>query len=553
MTASRVILELAGAVALLLWGLHMVHSGVMRAYGSQLRAAMARHLRHRLAATAAGLVATAALQSSTATIMMASAFAASGAVALGPALAVGLGANAGTALIVLVLSFDVAAFYPVLVLGGVFVFRRFRRTRARDLGRVAIGLGLMLLSLHLMGQTVLRAADTVSVAEILRLASGDVLLDGAVGAILAWAAHSSLATMLVVIGLAGSGVLDPASAFAMTLGANLGSAVNPLLDAWGPDRSRLAVPLGNVLNRVVGAIIVLPVLGPASAFLTDLLGGAGKAAALFHVLFNIGMALVFLPLLPWLARRLTAWLPKLADPADPSTPRYLDEAAVAMPALALANAAREALRMADVLEAMLQDSEAAFRDGDRDRAAAIGRRDDVLDALHSAIHRYLAAVSQDGLTEAEASRLAEIVGFTINIEHAGDILDKNLMELAQKRARQAIPLPREAVAEITSAHRLLTDSLHLAAAVFISADMAAAQRLVGDKESFREVEQAAQARLLARLREGDPAAVEGSGIELDAVRDLKRIGAHLAAVAYPLLEREGLLRPSRLAPAAATA
>lgn len=547
MTASRVVLELAGAVALLLWGLHMVHSGVMRAYGTQLRAAMASRLRHRWTAAVAGLLATAALQSSTATIMMASAFAASGAVALSPALAVGLGANAGSALIVLALSFDVAALYPVLVLAGVVVFRRFRRTRARDLGRAAIGLGLMLLSLHLMAQTVLRASEAESVAAILRLASGDLLLDAAFGALLAWAAHSSVATMLVVVGLAGSGVLDPASAFAMTLGANLGSALNPVLDAWGPDRSRLSVPLGNVLNRIIGVLVAVPLIQPAAGILPDALGGAGQAAAMFHLLFNLGTALLFMPLLPWLARRLAAALPRQADPADPSTPRYLDDGALGMPGLALANAAREALRMADVLEAMLRDSEAAFREGDRDRASAIGQRDDVLDALHAAIHRYLAAVSQDGLTEAEAKRLAEILAFAINIEHAGDILDKNLMELALKRTRLAIPLPDAAVADIAAAHRLLADSLHLAAAVFISADTAAAQRLVGDKESFREVERTTHARHLARLRDGDPVAVEGSGIELDVVRDLKRIGAHLAATAYPLLEREGLLRPSRLA------
>jgi len=547
MSASHVILELAGAIALLLWGLHMVHSGVMRAWGVQLRAAMAARLRRTWTAVIAGGLATAALQSSTATIMMATAFAASGAVTLAAALAVGLGANVGSALIVMALSFDVTALYPVLLLAGVVCFRRFRRTRVRDFGRAAIGLGLMLLALHLMADTVTRAAQTPSVMEMLRLASGDLLLDFAIGALLAWAAHSSIATMLVLAGLAGSGVVEPGSAFAMTLGANLGSAINPLMDAWGPDRARLITPLANLLNRLVGIVIAIPLLAPAAAFLPGAVGGAGTAAALFHLLFNVVTALLFLPFLEPLARMLAARLPPLADPANPATPRYLDEGALGMPALALANAAREALRMADVLEAMLQDSEAAFRDGDRDRAAAIGQRDDILDSLHAAIHRYLAAVSQDGLTEKEARRLAEILGFAINIEHAGDILDKNLMELAQKRVRLAIPLPSAALDEIGTMHRRLTESVHLAAAVFMSSDTEAAQRLVGDKESFRDVERSAHARHLARLRDGDPAVVEGSGIELDVVRDLKRIGAHLAAIAYPLLEREGRLRPTRLA------
>src|ERR1700730_12982919 len=147
---SIVILDLLGGVALLLWGLHMVHTGVVRAFGSDLRRMMGIALRNRVSAFAAGLVVTAILQSSTATALMATSFAAGGLVPLVPALALTLGANVGSTLIVQVLSFNVAAAAPVFVLAGVIAFRRGARTRTRDLGRVSIGIGLMLLALHIL-------------------------------------------------------------------------------------------------------------------------------------------------------------------------------------------------------------------------------------------------------------------------------------------------------------------------------------------------------------------------------------------------------------------
>src|SRR5438034_9712664 len=143
--ANLLLLDLLGGVALLLWGLHMVHSGVVRAFGSDLRRLLGIALRNRFAAFLAGVIVTALLQSSTATGLMTTSFAAGGLVALVPALAIMLGANVGTALIVQVLSFNVSAAAPVFLLVGIIGFRRGGRTRTRDLGRVAIGLGLMLL------------------------------------------------------------------------------------------------------------------------------------------------------------------------------------------------------------------------------------------------------------------------------------------------------------------------------------------------------------------------------------------------------------------------
>src|SRR5258708_23042842 len=264
---SIVLLDLVGGVALLLWGLHMVQSGVMRAYGAELRRFLGRALRNRLRAFSFGLVVTALLQSSTATALMTASFTADGAVTLAAALAIMLGANVGTTLIVQVLSFDVSAISPLLLLAGLVAFKHSQRTRVRDLGRVSIGLGLMLLSLHLLLGTLAPAENAPGLRALLAAATGEPILNVLLGTVFAWAAHSSVAVVVLVMSLAYSNFVAPAAALALVLGANLGSAINPGFEAGGSrDPVAQRLPLGNLLNRLVGFALlppfIQPILGP---------------------------------------------------------------------------------------------------------------------------------------------------------------------------------------------------------------------------------------------------------------------------------------------------
>jgi phosphate:Na+ symporter len=176
-------------VALLLWGLHMVQSGIMRAFGAELRRFLGRALRNRFRAFAFGLGVTTVLQSSTATALMTTSFTADGVVTLAAALAIMLGANVGTTLIVQVLSFDVSAISPILLLVGLVAFKHGTRTRARDLGRVSIGLGLMLLSLHILLGTLAPAENAPSMRALLAAVTNEPLLSVLLGTVFAWAAQ----------------------------------------------------------------------------------------------------------------------------------------------------------------------------------------------------------------------------------------------------------------------------------------------------------------------------------------------------------------------------
>src|SRR5579885_1429426 len=341
---TLVLLDLMGGVALLLWGLHMVHTGMLRAFGPELRRLLSQSLGNRFAALAAGLGLTALLQSSTATALMTASFVNEGLITVIPALAIMLGANVGTTLIVQVLSFNISAVAPVLFVLGLVAFRSGGRSRIKDLGRVAIGLGLMLLALHILLDTLAPAEQAPVVRSLLTAVTGDPLLCVLIAAVLTWLAHSSVATVLLIMSLAYSNFVSISAAFALVLGANLGSAINPLVEGTRRgDPATYRLPVGNLFNRLVGIILVLPFLRQIAEKSLLVSADPSKLTAGFHIAFNLALAVVLMGLLDPVGRILAKIFPARSATADPHAPRHLDSSALSTPSLALADAARETL------------------------------------------------------------------------------------------------------------------------------------------------------------------------------------------------------------------
>jgi phosphate:Na+ symporter len=535
-----VVLDLMGGVALLLWGLHMVHSGILRAFGAELRQLLSKALGNRFAAFAAGLGLTALLQSSTATGLMTASFAAAGLVGLVPALAIMLGANVGTTLIVQILAFNVTAVAPVLFIIGLVAFRSGARTRVKDLGRVAIGLGLMLLSLHILLDILAPAENAPGVRALLNAITGDPVLCIVLAGALTWAAHSSVAIVLLIMSLASAHFVTPAAALALVLGANLGSAVNPVLEGGRRgDAASYRLPVGNLLNRLVGVVLVAPFLHPIAEGLVALQPDMAKMTAAFHVAFNVGLALVFIGLLDPLAWLLLKVLPARARKTDPRAPRYLEEGALETPSLALADAARETLHMADVVETMLRQVMTALMTNDRALASEVSRMDNIVDRLDEAIKLYVTKLTRGSLDEREGRRAMEIISFAINLEHIGDIIDKNLSELAARKIKRKLQFSPQGADELAAFHKRILDNLRVAIGVFMSGDVGEARKLILEKTQLRNAELAAAERHLERLREGQPETLETTSLHLAVLRDLKRINSHICSVAYPVLEAAG--------------
>ena len=540
------LLNLFGAAALLLWGLRMVRTGVLRAYGGLIRQRLGKAMGHRLAAFFTGLGVTCVLQSSSATALVTSSFASRGLVSTASALAIMLGADVGTSLVAQAYSYRVDWISPLLILVGWVMFNKLTNTQLKDLGRAVVGLGIALLGLHL----ITLAADPVRNApllpQILQVLSNAPIFGVIVGAVLTVLSTSSLAIVLLVVSFMNAQMVPLELGLALVLGANLGSAVMPIMATMTEPPDARRVPLGNLIFRLVGVAAFLPALPVLMPYVAMLQPELSRQTLNFHVGFNLALAVVFIGLVGPVARLTSRLLPEQPQADDPAKPRYLNANAAESPAVALANASREALRMGDAVGQMLRQSLQAFRSDDRRLIKQVSDLDTQVDRLNDAIKLYLTRVSREIMDPADQRRIIDLITFTTNLEHIGDIVDKSLMDLAAKKVKHNLKFSIEGSQELDLIHYRLNQNLELAMNVFMSSDLKLARQLFAEKLVFRELEKTAAESHLDRLRSGRIESIQTSSLHLDLLRDLKRINSHLALVAQPILEAAGELTPSRL-------
>jgi len=524
----------------------MVRTGMTRAFGTALRAVLTSASRNRITAFFAGLGITGVLQSATATTLLLSSFVGRGLLALPIALAMVLGADLGSALVAQVFAFDVKWLWAVGASAGVLMFMASSDDRVRNAGRIAIGLGLMLLALKVLGDVggALRASATVRM--VLSSLASEPMLAVLVAAIVTWLAHSSLAIVLLVMSLAASGTIETRLALALVLGANIGGSLAPLAAlADGPTAAQ-RVPVGNIIARSSVALLSLPCLGVVLTALESLGTSADRLVLNAHTAFNLAVAFIFLPLVGPLANLATRIRPVPVVDGNKGKPLHLETSALVTPVDALGCAMRETLHMGDIVVDMLRRALPVIEGTDAKAVKELEKADDAVDTLHEAIKLYLIKASKSDLSESEARRYVEILTFNTNLEHIGDIIDKSLMELAAKKIKRGYSFSPEGAAELKRFHAQVVDNMRLALNVFATRDVALARRLLQEKTTLRSREFESADLHFARLKQGRAESIETSAIHLDVIRDLKRINSHLTSVAYPILEAAGELAQSRL-------
>ncbi len=540
------LLNLLAAIALLVWGTHIVRTGVLRVFGESLRQVLARSFGNRFKAALAGVGVTSLVQSSTATCLIVASFVGSGLVGTGAALAVMLGADLGTALMAVVFSFDLSWLSPLLIFVGVVMFISRQNSTLGRIGRLLIGLGLITLALQLIVGATRPLTASPAVRGLLAALPNEVLLDIVVGAALAVISYSSLAIVLLTATLAAQAVLPVTVALGLVLGANIGSGVLAMLvtSQGKPELRRL--PLGNLVFKVVGALLAIPFLPLIQAELQHWVAEVQQQVVLFHLGFNAALALLFIGFTGPAARLVERLLPTPPPSAAGDRPRHLDPVALATPSLAISCAAREALHQADVVESMLRGVLPVMRDNDLALSERLRSMDDTVDELYSAIKFYLTQISREALSEREGRRWADIVSFTINMEQIGDSIERVLQDLEDKKIRKNRSFSEAGMAEICHLHERLLTNLRLGMSVFLEGHVRDARKLLEEKARFRDLEHEYAANHIGRLRDNTAQSIETSSLHLDLISELKRINSHICSIAYPILESAGALSATRI-------
>ncbi|KQV97201.1 Na/Pi cotransporter family protein [Rhizobacter sp. Root1221] len=542
------LLNLLAAIALLVWGTHIVRTGVLRVFGENLRLVLSRSFGNRFKALLAGLGVTTIVQSGTATCLIVSSFVGKGLVTTAAALAVMLGADVGSSLMAVVFSFDLSWLSPLLIFVGVVMFTTRQATAAGRIGRVLIGLGLITLALHLIVEATRPLTASPAVRALLVALPNEVLLDIVVGAALTVMSYSSLAIVLLTATLAETGMLTAPVALGLVLGANVGSGLLALIAAGGTTPQARRLPLGNLMFKLIGVLVAIPLVGHAHVLLQDLIPTVHQQIVTFHLGFNITLAVLFIGLTGPIARLVDRWLPVADTSAANTRPRHLDPVALATPSLAISCAAREALHQADIVETMLRGILPVIRNNDLQLAEQLRRMDDTVDDLYAAIKFYLTQVSREALSEREGRRWADVMSFTINMEQVGDTIERVLQDVEDKKVRKNRSFSDAGMAEIVHLHEVLLSNLRLAMGVFLDGQVRDAQRLLEEKARFRDLEHEYAASHLARLRGNTAQSIETSSLHIDLISDLKRINSHICSIAYPILESHGALSKTRIRP-----
>jgi len=267
-------------------------------------------------------------------------------------------------------------------------------------------------------------------------------------------------------------------------------------------------------------------------------GDSARQIANVHTLFNVAISALFLPFAPWAARVITALVPEEERGDNPYRTRYLDDRFLDQPALAIGQAMREALRMGDVAQNMLRDAMVVLRTDNQELLEDVERRDDQLDYLDREIKLFIARLGRETMSADMAQKEIALISFIGNLENIGDIIDKNLMELARKKLYQGRRFSEAGEAELIEFHSLVSKNLERAIAGFAANDRSLAQEVLDMRPLVRQRERELRDSHLARLRRGLAESLETSEIHLDVLTNLKRISSHITALVYPILEEE---------------
>ncbi|ATP12639.1 Na+/cotransporter [Bartonella henselae] len=552
MNSSLVLLHLAGAISLLLWATRMVRTGVERAYGDKLKYKMRHVISKPFFAVSFGLLTAMILQSSTAITLLVGSFVESGFVSGLAGLMAVRGGELGSALVVKILSYDLTIVVPLCLLIGTCIFMTTEKRDWRQIGRIIIGIGLLILSLQMISAATEPLRDSAVLPSIISYLSTDPVSTFLLAAVLTYLLHSSIAGIILLVNFANYNLIHAQLCIIMVLGVNFGSSlIAPLLTRNASPNTRL-VPLGNLLMRGAGSILVLILFLFFQPPITWLGNEVSTQVINAHIVFNVFILLAGIPLSKWVLQLTTKIVhlstkkvqtDKILNLSDQTA---LDDSVLERPTLALSNVMREVIHICDLVDIMLEKIMGLYEKPDPDIIRELNQLNTILEKKHIAIKLYLARLAGQKLSDEEALQTQELLSTCIKLDQAGDIIIHNMLMLVKKKQQKGLQFSSDGWNDLLRFHAIVLANAHIAFNVLVSRDTHAAHLLVQKKDQLRNLEKEMNLKHFKRLREGELKNVESSSLHLDTVRDLKQINSLLTSMIYPILEAKGLLKSSRL-------
>lgn len=530
---TLMLFTLLGEVGLLLYGIKLAGEGLQKAAGARIREILYSLTRNRLVAVVVGAVITVLLQSSSATSVVLIGFVSSGLMSLPQTIGVILGADIGTTVTVQLLSMNIYD-YAVIVIGIGAAMLFHGKAGVKSVGQGILGFAFVFMAIGLMSKTVSPIKDNELFSALLLSLQESPFLVLLLSAIFTALVHSSAATIGIALAFSLQGLITLKGSIPVIFGANIGTCATALLSSAGATVEARQVAAAHVIFKLLGVAIFYPFIGPLAEVVAQSASGLPRQIANAHTFFNIAITAIFLPIAGPMAKLIQRMVPE-REAEGRFSPRYLDERVLSSPSLALGQATREALRMSDIVQEMFRDSIEVFRKDDMKLVERLEERDDDVDLLDREIKLYLTRLSQESMEETQSKRQIQIISFINDMENIGDIIDKNIMELAKKKISKGLSFSKDGLNEICDLHQKVAENFDLAISAFASGDEDLARKLIRHKAGIGEMERELKQAHIQRLQMGFKESIDTSAIHLDVLTNLKRINSHICNVAYTML------------------
>ncbi len=533
---NLMLFSLFGGMAILLYGMRLAGEGLQRAAGARLRTIVSSLTKNRFLGLGIGIIVTVFLQSSTATIIMLVGFVGSGLMTLPQSIGVILGADIGTTITVQLLAFRFYD-YAILFVGiGITMMFLSKRAILKNIGEGLLGFSFIFLSIKIMSDSLMPLKSSELFKSVLMALLANPLLGLIISAIFTAIVHSSAAIIGLALALGLQGLIDIEAAIPLIFGANIGTCATAIISSIGSNIEAKRVASAHTLFKVLGVVIFFPFIKPFADFVISMTNDVPRQIANAHTLFNGAIAIFFLPFTSVMTDVIKKIVPERPGEEKKFAPKYLDKRVLSSPVLAFGQAKREALRMADIAHEMLRDSIIVFKKDDPDMIDSIEKRDDYVDLLDKEIKLYLTRLSNESLTPQQSKVEQDLLAFINDLENIGDVVDKNLMELAKKKIKNGLVFSQEGIDEIERFHKKILENFEIGASAFVSGDAGLAKKLLANKIELAEMERNLRQAHIQRLHKGLKESIDTSSIHLDVLSNLRRINSYISNVAYPIVE-----------------
>jgi phosphate:Na+ symporter len=524
--------HIAGGVALMLFGIRFLRRGLERVFGHALHAWIERMSSNRWTAAVAGLAFGAVAPSSTAQTLLTMQLLNAGKLPAERMLVFLLGANVGITVTVQLIAFRFFDYNAIFLIVGVIAYLGAKSENWRGAGQTLLSLGFIFLAMQLISDAARQLTSNADFQTLMTMFGSHAVLLVIFAAGLTFVTQSSTAVIGLVIALAQAGTCTLAAVLPVVLGANLGLGLTSLVAGWETlAGKRLAIAN---LTLKCAAIVPLLVAQPTlirwiEAMPVDI----GRQAANFHTTFNLVVALAGALLAGFVGgiiKRAVRGTPT-QDPFG-GVATHLDPTALASPVFALANAARETLRLAEETKGMLLGAWRGLQTRDAALVQRVQEHDNRVDELHAAIKQYLSQIPVEQMTPRDSQLQFGLLHFASQLETVGDVIDKSFCHQILKQIADPLPLHPQDDADLAEMHRRTVQRLELAILVLTTRDRTTAQRLLDEGETLKtwciEVQRAHYLRLIG----GDERALQASTRFLDLINALRRISGQLNTIGH---------------------